>query len=223
MPAVKHAVITAAGVGSRLGLNIPKCLVEVGGRRIIDYQLALLQDVEDVRIVVGFRRDDVIRHVKTVRPDAVFVCNHQYATTTTLQSLYLGVSSLCDPFLCIDGDVIPEPESFRRFLKACESRMPLTAIARAASTDAVYAVVDSGVTVVKALVRTPDSEWEWPGISYLDPGMIENKKTFVYQQLEKSLPIPVAPLVCWEVDTPEDLARISAELAHVSARSEHPQ
>jgi choline kinase len=223
MPAVKHAVITAAGVGSRLGMNMPKCLVEIGGKRIIDYQLELLRDVEDLRIVVGFRRDDVIRHVKTARPDALFVCNHQYATTTTLQSLYLGVNSLREPFLCIDGDVVPEPESFRRFLTACESSMPLTAISRAASTDAVYAVVDPRVTVVKALVRAPESEWEWPGISYLDPSMVEDKKTFVYQQLEQWLPIPVTPLVCWEIDTPEDLARVSAEFIDVSARSKHPR
>lgn len=214
MQVVKHAVITAAGIGSRLGLNLPKCLVEVGGRPIVDYQLQLLREIEDVRIVVGFHRDDVIRHVKRVRPDAIFVCNHQYATTTTLQSLYLGVNSLREPFLCIDGDVIPEPKTFRGFMGACESRMPLTAIARARSTDAVYAVVDSALSVVQALVRTPASEWEWPGISYLPPEMIEDKKTFVYQQLEKRLPISAYPIECWEIDTPEDLARVVRDFQH---------
>ena len=32
----KHAVILAAGLGSRLGLNIPKCLVEIDGKKIIE-------------------------------------------------------------------------------------------------------------------------------------------------------------------------------------------
>ena len=48
MSPIKHAIVSAAGIGSRLGLNTPKCLVRVGGLRIIDYQLELLRDVEDV-------------------------------------------------------------------------------------------------------------------------------------------------------------------------------
>jgi hypothetical protein len=110
--------------------------------------------------------------------------------------------------------VIPEPESFRNFLAACDQTMPLTAIAPAASTDAVYAVVDSTGSVLKELTRSPNSSWEWPGISYLPPAMIEDKKTFVYQQLERYLPMPVCPLECWEVDTPEDLARVNRQLNH---------
>ncbi|MCX6602679.1 MAG: NTP transferase domain-containing protein [Acidobacteria bacterium] len=212
MPPVKHAVITAAGIGSRLGLNLPKCLVTVAGKRIIDYQLALLKDIEDVRIVVGFHRDHVIQHVKVSRPDAIFVCNHQYASTTTLQSLYLGTRGLLEPFLSVDGDVIFEPESFRNFLGACEKTMPLTAIAPAASTDAVYAEVDSEGPLLRGLTRTPGSSWEWPGLSYLLPSMIENNPTFIYQQLEKVLPMAVCPIKCWEIDTPQDLARAEAIL-----------
>jgi len=214
MPAIKHAIITAAGIGSRLGMNLPKCLVPVAGRCIIDYQLALLETIEDLRVVIGFRRELVIQHVKTARPDAIFVCNHQYATTTTLQSLYLGTKGLDDPFLVIDGDVIPEPHSFRRFLAACERDMPLTAIAPAASTDAVYATVNSEEGLLTAFTRAPGSPWEWPGISYLPPSMIEDKKTFVYQQLERYLPMKVLPIECWEVDAPGDLVRAAEQLGH---------
>jgi choline kinase len=195
-------------------MNLPKCLVPVAGRRIIDYQLELLEEIEDVRIVIGFRRELVIQHVKTVRPDAIFVCNHQYATTANLQSLYLGAKGLEDPCLVIDGDVIPEPGSFRRFLAACEGDMPLVAITPASSTDAVYAMVDPEERLLRAFTRAPDSPWEWPGIAYLSPAMIEDHKTFVYQQLEKYLPMKVFPIECWEVDTPEDLVRASERLNH---------
>src|SRR4051812_44980275 len=101
MSIIKHAVITAAGIGSRLGMNLPKCLVAVAGKSIIDYQLALLKEVEDIRIVVGFMQEQVIEHVKALRPDAIFVCNHQYASTTTLQSLFLGAKGLTEPFLAL--------------------------------------------------------------------------------------------------------------------------
>jgi choline kinase len=214
MPSVKHAVITAAGLGSRLGMNIPKCLVPVAGKPIVEYQLELLAEVEDIRVVIGFHREQVIEAVKKVRPDAIFVCNHEYATTTTLQSLFLGVQGLKNPFLVIDGDVIPEPRGFRDFLAACETTVPLTAIAPAVSTDPVYAVVDAAGSTLTGLTRTPGSPWEWPGISYLYPYMIEDRKTFVYQQLQKYLPVPVLPFTCWEIDTPGDLARVSEQLSH---------
>jgi len=207
MSPVRHAVITAAGIGSRLGLNLPKCLVPVGGKRVIDYQLALLKDVEDLRIVVGFHRDLVIEHVKATRPDAIFVCNHQYANTTTLQSLYLGTKGLQLPFVSVDGDVIFQPESFRKFLQMCGETMPLTAISPAASTDAIYAEVDSEGTILKGLTRVSGSPWEWPGLSYLCPSMIQDNPTFIYQQIEKFLPMKVCQIKCWEIDTPQDLVR----------------
>jgi len=49
--------------------------VQVDGHTLIDYQLDLLRDVPDVRIVVGFKEEEVIEHVRKKRPDAVFVRN----------------------------------------------------------------------------------------------------------------------------------------------------
>ena len=54
-----QAVILAAGRGSRLGSSgdeVPKCLLEVGRRRLIEHQLDSLADagVGPVHIVVGY-------------------------------------------------------------------------------------------------------------------------------------------------------------------------
>lgn len=65
----QYAVIAAASFGSRLRQGIPKCLAEVNGHKIIEYQLALLRNVSDVRIVTGYCGDEVIRTVKMLRPD----------------------------------------------------------------------------------------------------------------------------------------------------------
>ncbi|OGT08839.1 MAG: hypothetical protein A2X78_03020 [Gammaproteobacteria bacterium GWE2_37_16] len=216
MSAIKHVVITAAGIGSRLGMNIPKCLVPVANKCIIDYQLALLEDIEDVRIVVGFMREEVILHVKKIRPDAIFVCNHQYATTTTLQSLFLGVKRLKEAVLIIDGDVIPEAVSFKNFLQYCKHHTaPLTTICRAATSDAVYAVADptddQNILNIMQFRRHPATPFEWPGISFIQPETIKNEKTFIYQRLEHQLPLPAYIIKCWEVDTPEDLLRVNRE------------
>jgi len=216
MPAARHVVITAAGIGSRLGMNMPKCLVSVGGRPIVDHQLDQLRDIEDVRIVVGFQRDAVIEHVRNIREDVVFVLNSAYASTTVLQSLALGVVGLDEPFIALDGDVIPEPNSFKRFLRACEQRTPLTTYCRTKSTEPVYAYIDEPAdgrpAVLLELARSPSSMWEWPGISYLEPEMIEPRSTFVFEQVRRHLPMAAIEIECWEVDTPEDLQIAEREL-----------
>ena len=106
MNIVKHAVIAAAGFGSRLNRGIPKCLVEVNGHKIIEYQLAQLQEIPDVRLVVGYHADEVIQAVKQLRQDVKFIINDCYDTTTTLQSYYMGCCDLHDYFLLLDGDII---------------------------------------------------------------------------------------------------------------------
>lgn len=211
MSSDRHVVITAAGIGSRLGMNMPKCLVPVAGRRIVDYQLDALSSFDDIRIVVGFQRAGVIEHVRRRRSDVIFVCNHSYADTTVLESLFLGARNLRSPFIVLDGDVIPEPHSFARFLKAAEETKLLTTFCRAVSTDPVYADIDfppdGSTPILRSLQRSPVTPWEWPGISQFTPEMIECKSTFVYQQLQRFLPMPAVEVSCWEVDTPADLER----------------
>lgn len=212
MPSPQHAVITAAGLGSRLGMNRPKCLVSVAGKSIIEHQLELLRDIEDVRIVVGFQRAEVIAHVRRIRDDVTFVCNHRYADTSVLHSVFLGCQGLKEPFIALDGDVILDASSFERFSKQCERGAPLTAICKATSTDPVYATVDpigaDGSTTLRSLQREPGSAWEWPGLTFMPPSMVDDRATYVYQQVQLYLPLPAIELKCWEVDTPEDLARV---------------
>ena len=87
---VKNAVICAAGLGSRLGLNVPKCLVPIGSEKLIYYLLQLVKDIENVHIVVGYKEEEVIKYVRSIRNNVVFVRNPNYNTTSNSHSLYLG-------------------------------------------------------------------------------------------------------------------------------------
>lgn len=210
MSTVKHAVISAAGIGSRLGMNMPKCLVPVAGRRIIDYQLELLRQVEDVRVVVGFMEELVIEHVKSVRSDVIFVRNPDYARTSTIQSIHLATRYLDEPFLALDGDVVIERESFEKFLELGSTCVPLIGIAEASTEDAVFVKVregSGGRFEVEAFQRKPATPFEWTGIAFLDNSFVPNENRFMYSVLEERLPLPAARLRCIEVDTPADLSR----------------
>ena len=112
MRTLQHAVIAAAGFGSRLNKGIPKCLVDINGHKIIEYQLALLQDIPDVRVVVGYHANEVISFVKDIRPDVSFIVNEKFDTTSTLQSYYMGCHDIHDFFLLLDGDIIPHKTIF---------------------------------------------------------------------------------------------------------------
>ena len=60
----KTVVISCAGMGTRLGIGSTKALVDICGKPMIIRQLEMLDEVEDVRIVVGYQAEKVIEVAK---------------------------------------------------------------------------------------------------------------------------------------------------------------
>ncbi len=210
----KHAIVSCAGLGTRLGLDIPKCLLEIHGRTIIDRQLELLKNIEDVRVVVGFKEQLVIEHVRTVRPDVVFVRNPDYARTSNTYSLWLGSRFIKKPYVILDGDLIVNPRHFSAFLRqAASSKRSIVGITRIKTEDAVFVQLNAQKQVV-AFERHSSSFAEWCGIAYLAGITIEAKGDFVYRQISPYLPLPAFEFDCYEVDTPQDL-----DLANLKAQT----
>jgi len=59
------AVILAGGQGNRMGTDVPKPLVVVKGRTLIDYQIRYLRDkVDTIILALGYRADQVIDYVR---------------------------------------------------------------------------------------------------------------------------------------------------------------
>lgn len=205
MQTVKHVVISAAGLGSRLELDMPKCLVEVGGRKLIDYQLDLLAEIEDVRIVVGFREEEVIDHIRKIRDDVIFVRNPDYQTTTNSYSVYLGSRNLQEPFITLDGDLLIEPRSFEDFLRQCGKGKSIVGITKTKTEEAVFVEIDETEHII-AFQRERRSDFEWTGIAYLDGIKIVKDAGYIYHVIEKHLPLKAFEISCHEIDTPQDLA-----------------
>ncbi len=117
MSSIKSVVISCAGIGSRLGLATTKALVEIDGLTVIARQLQALENVEDLRIVVGYQAGDVIAEVRRCRPDAIFVYNHDYFSTKTGASFYLGARHGNDYAIELDGDLLVNPDDMRMLLE----------------------------------------------------------------------------------------------------------
>ena len=201
---IKNVVICAAGFGSRLGLDMPKCLVPIGNHKLIYYLLNLLKDVENVRVVVGYKEEEVIEYVNSIRKDVIFVRNPQYATTSNSYSLYLGSKDIQNGFLSLDGDLIISQDNFNKFINDCNTNEDRLGLTLAKTDDAVFVDINAKNEAIE-FSRERINDFEWTGIAYFAKIKMDQTQNYVYEQLIDKLPIKTTLIECWEVDTPNDL------------------
>lgn len=208
---VNNVVICAAGLGSRLGLDTPKCLVKIGNHPLIYYLLNSLKDIPNIRIVVGFKEEEVIQYVKSIRRDVVFIRNPNYRNTTNSYSLYLGSNDLDEPFVNIDGDMYISSKNLNKFFEEINSSENLIVVTKAYTEDAVFIKLDNNNNAIE-FSRDRISDYEWTGIAHFSDIKIRKEGAYVYQELEDKLPIKTIDIECFEVDTPRDLEILSNKI-----------
>tara|TARA_B100000767_G_scaffold264975_1_gene280512 strand:+ start:436 stop:1086 length:651 start_codon:yes stop_codon:yes gene_type:complete len=206
MSFIKHAIISAAGMGTRLGLNTPKCLLKFGGVSIIQHQLDLLKEIKDVRVVVGFMEEDVVKVVKSIRNDVIFVRNPHYQETSNTYSISLATKGLKSPHILMDGDLLINKKSFKEFTNAFDGKHSLVGVAKSSTDDAVYVELNHDNEVIN-FSRNKKSQHEWSGIACVNNITVTKEDPYLYQILEKHLPLKAKFIECSEIDTAEDLNR----------------
>ena len=120
------AVILAAGVSRRLyplTYDIPKCLIKVGEKPIINHQLDSLKNsgIDEIIIVVGYHRERLIDHINTNYQslNVNFVINHHYFETNTAYSLQLSDALINnDQFILLNADVLYPYEVLERLMNS---------------------------------------------------------------------------------------------------------
>jgi choline kinase len=121
-----HAIILAAGTGSRLEHSgpdgRPKCLMEIGGRSLLARQLDDLYrlGIRQSDLVVGYQADHVIEHIATLasRPDIAFHFNPKYDQGSVL-SLWAAQETLTSgqAVIVMDADVLYHPGILQRLIE----------------------------------------------------------------------------------------------------------
>jgi choline kinase len=206
MSIIKHAIISAAGMGTRLGLNTPKCLLKFNGVSIIEHQLDLLKDIKDVRVVVGFMEEEVVKIVKSIRNDVIFVRNPNYQNTSNTYSISLATIGLTKPHILLDGDLLINKKSFNEFINAFDGKNSQVGITKSSTDDAVYVELNHD-NEIKSFSRSKKSPHEWSGIACINNILVTKEDPYLYQILEKHLPLKAKLIECSEIDTAEDLNR----------------
>ena len=125
-----HAVILAAGQGTRLNKNLPKCLIEINGVTLVERQVAIFKSVgiKNITVVIGNGGVWTPEHHKLINniKGIIVIINKRSIGTQSPYSLYLGIKDINDSIIVIDGDIVLE-ESTIRALSEIEDKSILLA------------------------------------------------------------------------------------------------
>jgi choline kinase len=120
------AVILAAGTGTRLGpltQDIPKCLIPVAGRPLIDRMIERMSAVviDELVVVAGFRHEVLERHLRAsdapLARDARVIVNQRYHDLGNCYSLLVARQAVeGSDFIKCDGDVVLPADILPRLL-----------------------------------------------------------------------------------------------------------
>ena len=126
---IKSALILSAGKGSRLlplTAERPKCLLELSGRTLLEWQLDALHEagIEEMIVVTGFRSDLVEAVIAARGPDRGRIAtlfNPFYHVADNLGSVWMAREALGRDCLLLNGDTLVPPALVERLIAAPDS------------------------------------------------------------------------------------------------------
>jgi choline kinase len=112
-----RAIILAAGVGRRLAKytrNRPKCLLEIGGRSLLEWQIETLRQggIDDIVVVKGYAAEKV--NLKGAR----YYVNDAFANSNMVLSLFCAESEIEGNVIVSYGDILFQKSTLQTLLRA---------------------------------------------------------------------------------------------------------
>jgi len=123
---IDRAIILSAGKGSRLlplTADRPKCLIELSGRSLLEWQLDALFEggIREMAVVTGFRPDLVEAVLAARGPgrgDVSTIFNPFYHVADNLGSAWMARGAMDRNFLLLNGDTLVPPALVARLIAA---------------------------------------------------------------------------------------------------------
>ncbi len=111
------AIILAAGPGSRLAPytdDMPKCLLDIGGKTILERVIEALRHngIEKIVVVRGYRKETVNY------PGITYCDNDDFAKTNVLRSLFCAESEMDDDFVVSYSDIVYSGDTVAKLLES---------------------------------------------------------------------------------------------------------
>jgi choline kinase len=133
-PKPHKAIILSAGQGSRLlplTENLPKCLLDLAGRSMLEWQLQSLAaaGITEVVVVTGFQTQQVETSLAAISPPGLrtrVLFNPFYKVADNLASCWMVRGEFTGPTLILNGDTLFEPAIARRLIEAPDAAITVT-------------------------------------------------------------------------------------------------
>ncbi|WP_033150496.1 sugar phosphate nucleotidyltransferase [Prevotella sp. RM4] len=234
-------VILAAGMAKRLRPltdEKPKCLLEVGGKTLLQRTVDAMisAGVKEFVVVTGYRAE-MIREFLTVNYQLSiinYIDNVDFEHNNNIFSLWLAMQKLHgQEVLLMDSDILCDPEAVRRVARKTTPALAMQQ--HELGEEEMKIVVDEAgrITEISKTCSPADAIGESVGIEKMTPAYTEA----IYQELRKMIldenlidifyeraferlipqghtfeVVDTTDLFSYELDTPEDLEKASAAL-----------
>lgn len=156
------AVILAAGIGSRLGKKLPKCLTQINNdETIIGRQIRILKEngINEIIAVVGFKKELIMEFY----PEIFYKYNPLYSVTNTSKSLLEGLKDLEDDVIWLNGDTVFDDNIIKLMMSYSGNAVAVNR-SRCAEEEVKYKTDKDGfITEISKKVK--DAEGEAVGIN----------------------------------------------------------
>jgi len=232
--------------------NLPKCLVPVGGRPLLEWQLRNLHHcgITEAVIVTGFMSDAVSAFAGQLKFPGLSLrtlFNPFFAVADNLASLYFAADELADGGVILNGDTLFETAVLDTVLREAQAPISVTIDQKARYDDDDMKVQTDGKRLCAIGKTLPMSQTDGESIGLLrlnasGAGMMKSAMETVLREadgfrrwylsavdaLAKQQPGAVATVsikgLGWsEVDCPADMARAEALVRRFASAQENPK
>jgi len=229
-------VILAAGMAKRLRPltdTKPKCLLEVGGRTLLERTVCAMQKagVTEFVVVTGYRADQIREFLFTHYPQSAvhFLHNADYEHNNNIYSLWMaGKVVRGREFLLMDSDILCDPAAVVRIANELESALAVNRHELGEEEMKVVVDAEMHITEISKTCQPENAMGESVGIEKitatysealyreLDLMILQEKLIDIFYEraFERLIPqghtfrvVDTTEYFSYELDTPEDFER----------------
>ena len=234
-------VILAAGMAKRLRPltdTMPKCLLKVGGRTLLERTVEAMRQagISEFVVVTGYR-GDMIRDFLSAYDESLsftFLHNADYEHNNNIYSLWMaGEVVRGKDFLLMDSDIFCDPAAVVRIAQEPESALAVNRHECGEEEMKVVVDADMRITEISKTCRPEDAMGESVGIEKiaadysealykeLDQMILQEKLIDIFYEraFERLIPqghtfrvVDTSSYYSYEIDTPEDYDHVKNQV-----------
>lgn len=234
-------VILAAGMAKRLRPltdTKPKCLLEVGGRTLLERTIDAMRQagISEFVVVTGYR-GDMIRHFLNVQCsmfNVQYLHNADYEHNNNIYSLWMaGEVVRGKDFLLMDSDIFCDPAAVVRIAQETESALAVNRHECGEEEMKVVVDADMHITEINKTCNPAEAMGESVGIEKitadysealykeLDQMILQEKLIDIFYEraFERLIPqghtfrvVDTSSYYSYEIDTPEDYEHVKNQI-----------